>query len=78
MKHDTMPILKFLKNLYSNLGGNLLAIVPKSPYRYVVTFVTDYYKKLAISENFKLDSTTEDSVFKFLTNVYVTKAAVIY
>ena len=39
--------------------------------------VSDYYKKLSLSENFKLDSTTEGYLFNILKNVEVTKAAEI-
>ena len=37
--------------------------------------MSDYYKKLSLSENFKLDSTTEGYLFNILKNVEVTKAA---
>ena len=43
VKHDTKSILKTLAKL------------PKSPNRYTIKFVSDYYKKLSLSENFKLD-----------------------
>ena len=36
--------------------------------------VSDYYKKLSLSENFKLDTTTEDYLINILKNVEVTKA----
>ena len=42
---------------------------------YTIKFVSDYYKKLSLSENFKLDSTTEGYLFNILKNVEVTKAA---
>ena len=38
------------------------------------TLISDYYKKLSLSENFKLDSTTEGYLFNILKNVEVTKA----
>ena len=59
MKHDTQSILKTFKRFYSNLVGNLLAKLPKGPNRYAIKFVSNYYNKLSLSENFKLDSTTE-------------------
>ena len=49
--------------------------LPKLPNRYTIKFVSDYYKKLSLSENFKLDSTTEGYLFNILQNVEVTKAA---
>ena len=67
VKHDTRSILKTLKSFYSNLAGNLLAKISKSPNRYAIKFVSDYYKKLSLSENFKLDSTTEGYLF----NIYM-------
>ena len=36
--------------------------------------VYDYYKKLSLSGNFKLDTTTEDYLINILKNVEVTKA----
>ena len=76
-KHDTKSILKTFKSFYSNLAGNLLTKLPRSPNRYTIKFVSDYYKKLSLSENFKLDSTTEGYLFNILKNVEVTKAASI-
>ena len=52
-----------------------MAKLPKAPNRYTIRFVSDYYKKLSLSENFKLDSTTEGYLFKLLKNIEVTKAA---
>ena len=60
---------------YLNLAGNLLAKLPKSPSRYTIKFVSDYSKKLSLSENVKSDSTTESYLFKILKNVEITKAA---
>ena len=42
---------------------------------YTIKFVSDYYKKLSLSENFKLDSTTKVYLFNMLKNVEVTKSA---
>ena len=75
MKHDTKSILKTFESFHSNLAGNLLAKLLKAPNRYTIRFVSDYYKKLSLSENFKLDSTTEGYLFKLLKNIEVTKAA---
>ena len=52
-----------------------MAKLLKLPNRYTIKFVSDYYEKLSLSENFKLDSTTEDYLFNILKNVKVTKAA---
>ena len=38
-------------------------------------FVSDYYEKLSLSENFELDSTAEGYLSNILKNVEVTKAA---
>ena len=43
--------------------------------RYTIKFVYDYYKKFSLSENFKLESTTEDYLFRLLKNVEVKKEA---
>ena len=66
VKHDTKSILKTFKSFYSNLAGNLLAKSSKSIHN---------YKNLSLSENFKLDATTEGYLFNILKNVEVTKAA---
>ena len=71
VKHDSETFISF----YSDLAGNLLAKRPKSPNRYTIKFASDFYKKLSLSENFKMDSTTEDYLFNILKNVKVTKAA---
>ena len=52
-----------------------MAKLPKLPNRYTIKFVSDYYKKLSLSENFKFDATTEGYLFNILKNVEVTKAA---
>ena len=38
-------------------------------------FISDYYEKLSLSENFELDSTAEGYLSNILKNVEVTKAA---
>ena len=78
MKHDTKSTLKTFKIFYLNLAGNLLAKLPKSPNRYTIKFVSDYYKKLSLSENFKLNSAIEGCLLNILKNAEVTKAAGIY
>ena len=52
-----------------------MATLPQSPNRDTIKFVSDYYEKLSLSENFKLDSITEGYLFNVLKNVEVTKAA---
>ena len=52
-----------------------MAKLLKSPNQYTIKFVSDYYKKLSLSENFKLDSITEGYLFNILKNVEVTKPA---
>ena len=49
--------------------------LPNAPNRYTIKFVSNYDKKRSLSENFKLDSTTEVYLFKLLKNVEVTKTA---
>ena len=44
VKHDTKSILKTIKSLYSNMAGNLLAKLQKSPNRYIIKFVSDFTK----------------------------------
>ena len=83
VKHDTKSILKtlfiqvysFYKSFYSNLAGDLLAKLLKLPRRYIIKLVSDYYEKLSLSENFKLESVTEGYLFNVLNSVEVTKAA---
>ena len=75
VKHNTKSIFKVFKNFYSKLSGNLLAKLSKLPNQYTIKFISEYYKKLSLFENFKLDSTTEGYMFNILKNVEVTKAA---
>ena len=55
-------------------GRDLLGKLSKTPNRYAIKFISDYYKKMSLSENFILGSTTEGYLFKLLKNVEVTKA----
>ena len=64
-----------MKDFYSNLAGNLLAKLPKPPNWYIINFVSGYYRKLSLFENFKLVPAAEDALFKLLKNVEVTKSA---
>ena len=75
VKHDTKSILKTFKSFYSNLAGDLLAKLPKSPNRYTIKSISGCYEKLSLSGNFKLGSITEGYLFNVLKNVQVTKAA---
>ena len=52
-----------------------MAKPPKSLNRYTIKFVSDYYEKNSLSENFKVDSITECYLFNILKNVEFTKAA---
>ena len=52
-----------------------MAKLLKLPNWYTIKFVSDYYGKLSLSENFKLDSVTEGYVFNILKNIEDTKAA---
>ena len=54
VKHDTKSILETFKNFYPNRAVDLLAKLPKSPNRYSIKFVADYYEKLSLSENSKI------------------------
>ena len=74
---DAKSILKTIKRFYSDLAGKLLAKLLQAPNRYTIKFVSDYYKQISLSENFKLDSTTEKYLFKLWKNIEVTKAAAI-
>ena len=52
-----------------------MAKLPKSPNRYTIKFVSDYYKNLSLPGSFKLDATTEGYLFNILKNIEVIKAA---
>ena len=69
-----MILSHFLKILsfYSDLAGKLLTRLPKPPNRYAINFVSDYYRKLSLYENFKL---TSNCLLKLLKNVEITKAS---
>ena len=73
VEHDTKSILETFKSFYSNLARNLLAKLLKLPNWY--TIICHYYKKLSLSENWKLESGTEGWLFNMLKNVEVRKAA---
>ena len=75
VKRDTKSILKAFKIFYSNLARNLQTKLPKEPNQYTIKFVSDYYTKLSLSQNTKLDCTTEGYLFKLLKKVKVTKLA---
>ena len=57
------------------MAEDLLAKLPKSSDRYTIKFVSDYYEKLSLSENFELVSITEGYMFNVLKNVEVAKVA---
>ena len=56
VKHGTKSISKTFKSFYSTLAVNLLEKLPKAPNQYAIKLIYDYYKKLPLSENFKLNS----------------------
>ena len=76
MKDYTKSILKTFKSFYSNLAEDSLAKLPKSPIRYTIKFVSDYYEKLSLSENFELVAITEGYMFNILKNVEVKAAGI--
>ena len=48
--------------------------LPETPNQYTINFVSGYYRKLTVSENFKLIPTAEDDLFKLLKNFKTAKA----
>ena len=56
-------------------GREFIGKLTQPPNWYAINFVFGYYKKISLSENFKLDSITEDCLLKLLKNVEVTEAA---
>ena len=72
VKQDTKSVLK---TFYSNLAGTLLTKLPKPSNQYTINFVSVYYGKLTISENFKLVPTVEDALFKLLKSIKLRKVA---
>ena len=66
VKHDTESILKTFKSFYLNPAQDLLAKLLKSPNQYAIKFVSDYYEKLSLSENFELVPITEGYMFNIL------------
>ena len=54
VKPPNKLVLKTFEIFYSIMAGNLLKKHPKPARRYTIIFFYDYYRKLAISENFKL------------------------
>ena len=73
LKLDTKSIFETFKIFYSNLTGMFLAKVAKSPNRYAINLLADYYRNLTIYENFKLVPTADDALFKLVKNIEVIK-----
>ena len=65
VKHDAKWIVKAFTKFYSNLAV-LLTKLPKPSNRCTINSVSDYYRKLTISE---------DALFKLLKNIKVTRDA---
>ena len=72
---EAKSIYKLFKSFYLNLPGNLLTKLRKTPNQYTIKFASDYYKKLSLFKNLKLNSTTDSYLFKLLKNVEFKKAA---
>ena len=66
VKHDAESILKTFKSFYLNLAQDLLAKLLKSPNQYTIKFVSDYYEKVSLPENFELVPITDGYMFNIL------------
>ena len=64
VKQDTKSIFKNFEILYSKLAGNLLPNFPK-PSNWYTIFVDNYYRKLALFENFKLVPPAEEALLNY-------------
>ena len=62
LAHDTFSMSKTLKNFFSNLTESLLVKLPKTPDKYNLKSVTQYYSGFAITADFCLVSTTKKQV----------------
>ena len=59
LTHDTRSISQIFKNFFSNLVESLLIKLPKSPDKYNLKLVIQYYSSFAITADFCLVGTTE-------------------
>ena len=60
--YDTRSISKISKNLFLNLAMSLLIKLPNPPDKYNLQSVINYYSSFAISSDFCLSNTSEESL----------------
>ena len=75
LTYGTCLIFKIFKNFFSNLMDSLLIKLPNHPDKFNLQAVITFYSSFTISNAFSFNSTSEEKIFKIMTNVESSKAA---
>ena len=73
-QHDTNLVLDGFKDYYSNLGGKLLKKLPRSPNKFTLNAVFQYYKDIIQTDSFNLATVSKNTMINILKNTNVSKA----
>ena len=74
VQHDKNLVLAEFKDYYSNLAGNLLKKLPKTPNKFTLNTVFQHYKGIIQSASFNFVTVSENTIFTILKNIKVSKA----
>ena len=74
VQHDTSLVLDGFKDYYSNLGGKLLKKLPRSPNKFTLNAVFQYYKDIIQTDSFNLATVSKNTMINILKNTNVSKA----
>ena len=75
MTHDTQSISGILKISFLNLAESFLTKLPNPPDNYNLQYVTNYYSSFIITNDFRLNNTSEDKVLKIIYKTEISKAS---
>ena len=77
VQHDTNLVLSGFKDYYSNLAGNLLKKLPKTPNKFTLNTVFQHYKGIIQSNSFNLATVSKNTI-KYLKQMVWTIYLVVF
>ena len=75
MTHDTQSISGILKISFLNLAESFLTKLSNPPDNYNLQYVTNYYSSFIITNDFRLNNTSEDKILKIIYKTEISKAS---
>ena len=75
LTYNIFSTSKVFKNFSSSLAESFLIKLPNPPGKYSLEFVPNYYSSFTIADDFSLNETSENKVWKMILKIKISKVA---